>query len=324
MIKKDTAAVIFFILIIVSGGVLSGCSRKTQGEGQTVIAPSTGWIADYITATATVKPQNRLEINPPISGRIEKVLVEEGERVNAGETLVLMSSSDRAALLDAARLDGEATLKKWEEVYKMTPLIAPIEGEVIVQTIKPGKNVTTSDVVLVLSDRLIVKAQVDETDIGKVQLGQKVRISLDAYPQIQVSGSVDHIYYESTVVNNVTTYDVDIVPDEIPDVFRSGMSATVSIVRESVEKALLLPRDAVRQENGQSSVLVETDGKPERRGVVTGLSDEKNVQITEGLTTDDRVVIVPDKVSSTATRGTKNPFMPSSPWGSRRSGAGRP
>jgi len=165
---------------------------------------------------------------------------------------------------------------------------------------------------------------VDETDIGKVQLGQKVRISLDAYPQIQVSGSVDHIYYESTVVNNVTTYDVDIVPDEIPDVFRSGMSATVSIVRESVEKALLLPRDAVRQENGQSSVLVETDGKPERRGVVTGLSDEKNVQITEGLTADDRVVIVPDKVSSTATRGTKNPFMPSSPWGSRRSGAGRP
>src|SRR5262249_53194260 len=145
------------------------------------------------------------------------------------------------ALLDAARLQGGAdSLKEWEDVYKPTALIAPIDGEVIVKAVNPGQTVTPTDDVIVLSDRLIVQAQVDETDIGKVKIGQTVDITLDAYPDIQLTATVNHIYYESKIVNNVTMYAVDLLPDHIPDVFRSGMSANVQIIQAQKDHVLLV------------------------------------------------------------------------------------
>ena len=104
--------------------------------------------------------------------------------VKTGQTLALMSSTERAALLDAAQTQGPEAIKYWEDVYKPTPLLSPIDGEVIVSKDYPGQTITASDVIVVLSDHLIVQAQVDETDIGKIKLGQEVTLSLDAYPQI--------------------------------------------------------------------------------------------------------------------------------------------
>lgn len=91
----------------------------------------------------------------------------------------------------------------------------------IVRAVEPGQTVTSVDAVIVLSDRLIVKAQVDETDIGRVKTGQKATVSLDAYPREEIGADVDHISYESKLVNNVTTYEVDILPGEVPAVFRT-------------------------------------------------------------------------------------------------------
>ena len=191
-----------------------------------------GSIKIFVSTTGTVLPQNRLEIKPPLAGRIESILVVEGQHVKKGQTLAYMSSSDRAALLDAARGQGIQKLKQWEDTYKPIPLIAPIDGEVIVRAVEPGQSVTASDPVLVLSDRLIIQAQVDETDIGKIQLGQKAMIVLDAYSDQTIEGLVDHVYYESKTVNNVTMYNVDILPNKVPDFFRSGMSANIDVIRQ--------------------------------------------------------------------------------------------
>jgi len=313
MNKKNINLIIGVVAVIAAAVLLAG--RKNNNPAvERLVTPSIGSVESYVTATATVAPQNRLEIKPPIAGRVEKILVEEGRQVKAGEVLALMSSTDRAALLDAARLQGEETLKSWEDVYKLTPLLAPADGEVIVKDAKPGQTVTTSEVILVLSDRLILQAQVDETDIGKVKLGQTVRFSLDAYPQIEVTGKVDHVYYESTVVSNVTVYFVDIVPDEVPDVFRSGMSANVKIVRERAENVLLLPQDAVQQENGKYFVLLRQGGKKVRQEVQAGLTEEGQVQIVSGLAASDQVVLSSDAVDfSTKTKQSTNPFMPTPP-----------
>jgi len=56
-----------------------------------------------------------------------------------------MSSTERAALIDAAQSRDEETLKYWQEVYKQTPILSPIAGEVIVRSVEPGQTVTTSD-----------------------------------------------------------------------------------------------------------------------------------------------------------------------------------
>jgi len=233
--------------------------------------------------------------------------------VKSGETLGWMSSTERAALLDAAKGKGEEVLKYWEDAYKAIPLLAPIDGEVIVSTIQPGQTVTTSDAVFVLSDRLIVRAQVDETDIGKVKLGQAAIISLDAYPDSKVNATVGHIYYESETVNNVTIYKVDMIPSTVPSFFRSGMNANVDFIEQKRDNILTLPLDAVRTDKDGSYVFIsQGQGKPPaRRAVTTGLTDEKNIEITSGITADDTVEIRSRKfvLPMSASTGS-NPFMP--------------
>ncbi|MFA5147004.1 MAG: efflux RND transporter periplasmic adaptor subunit [Candidatus Omnitrophota bacterium] len=292
---------------------------KPSGEVTREIRPALGSIRTTITSTATVQPQNRLEVKPPISGRIDRILVREGDKVKVGQTLALMSSTERAALLDAARGRGEEEMKYWEDVYKATPLISPIDGEVIVSTDDPGQTVTASEAVMVLSDHLIVQAQVDETDIGGVRVGQEAVINLDAYPKIKVNGRVDHIYYESTVVNNVTIYQVDIVPETVPEVFRSGMSATVNIAEKTKENALLIPLEAVKRNNEGPYVLISRGAgrAPEERKIELGISDEKNAEVVSGLSEQDTILVKGQKyVLPTAPAAGTNPLMPSR----RRSG----
>jgi macrolide-specific efflux system membrane fusion protein len=241
-------------------------------------------------------------------------LVKEGDYVKVGQTLALMSSTERATVLDAARAQSKEQLSYWEEVYKPTPLLAPINGQVIVQTVQPGQTVTTSDAVTVLSDRLIVQAQVDETDIGKLKLGQAAVISLDAYPDTKVQGTVDHIYYESTIINNVTIYEVNILPKKVPAIFRSGMSANVNIIEQSKENVLMIPLEAVKQDAEGGFVLISpTSGeKPVKRRVELGISDDKNAEVISGLETTDKIVIATQNYQPSKDTGAgTNPFMPS-------------
>lgn len=286
--------------------------KSDAGEMIKEVVPHTGSIQTTVSATGSVLPKNRLQIKPPVAGRIESILVKEGEKVKKGHTLGWLSSTERAALLDAAQEQGEAKLKYWQEVYKPIALVAPIDGEVIVATIQPGQTVTTGDAALVLSDRLIVRAQVDETDIGKIREGQPATVGLDAYPDVKIKASVDHIYYESETVNNVTIYKVDLIPENAPPFFRSGMNANIDFITESREGALLLPQEAVTAENGDNYVLLNEGGELVKRRVVLGLTQDKNVEISSGITRDDTVIVKTKKYSlpKSGTAG-KNPFLPS-------------
>ncbi|MEI8345006.1 MAG: biotin/lipoyl-binding protein, partial [Candidatus Omnitrophota bacterium] len=135
---------------IILAAVLLWPKDKSSGRVASEIKPIQPMIGDiqkFITCTGTVQPQNRLEMKPPIAGRVEKIFFEEGQAVKIGDIVALMSSADRAALLDAARPQGAQAIEYWQEVYKPTPLIAPIDGEVIVRTVQPGQSVTTADAV---------------------------------------------------------------------------------------------------------------------------------------------------------------------------------
>lgn len=296
------------------------CHHKGKSKANVVeeIHPDRGDIEVTISTTGTVQPQNRLEVKPPINGRVEEMLVAEGDIVKKGDLLARLSSTDRAALLDAARSKGEESMAYWEDVYKPTSLIAPIDGEVIVRSVEPGQTVSASDPVVVLSDRLIVKAQVDETDIGGVTWGQKATVSLDAYPAQQVAGTVDHIAYESKVVSNVTIYEVDIVLEEIPAIFKSGMSANIEIVKDRREGVLRLPLKAVKHgDRGDVVLIKDKDGqKPIHQRVEVGLSDDKFIEIKNGINESDCIVIEQEK-SSIPKKGKQgnSPFMPARPRG---------
>ena len=304
---------LYLIVFIVIAAIISiKMIHKPPSQAMQEISPTLGSIQTVITSTATVQPQNRLEIKPPIAGRIDQILVQEGEIVKTGQVLALMSSTERAALLDAAKNQGPDEVKYWEDVYKPTPILSPVDGEVIVSKDYPGQTVTTNDDIVVLSDHLIVQAQVDETDIGKIKLGQEAALSLDAYPQIKIKGKVNHIYYESLIVNNVTIYQVDILPDKVPDVFRSGMSATVNIVENAKDNILTLPLGAVKKTKEGSCVLIGQGlgKKPKELKVETGISDEKNIEIISGLTSNDKVLMAVQKYKANAGKAAVNPLSP--------------
>ncbi|HOO78741.1 MAG TPA: efflux RND transporter periplasmic adaptor subunit [bacterium] len=316
--KKFKVAII--ILIVLAGAAAAvrflvlKDSETENGDTVSLVRPRREDLQMKISVTGIVEPQNRLEIKPTIGGRIEEVLVREGQEVKRGDRLALMSSTDRATLLDAAQLNGPEKVAYWEEVYKPSPLLAPIDGTVIVRGVEPGQTVTTSSVVLVLSDRLIVKAEVDETDIGMVKLGQDAFITLDAYPEQSIPATVDHIAYESTVVSNVTIYKVDILPRRTPATFRSGMSAEVSIVTAVAADALTVPSDAVQTgRRGSKYVLVPgPEGEPQRREVETGIEADGRIQILSGLEPDQEVVAVSReyRLSSGNAANGGSPFLP--------------
>jgi macrolide-specific efflux system membrane fusion protein len=251
-----------------------------------------GPIAVEFRETGSVNPRNRLEIKPPIGGRIEDVLVVEGQKVKKGEVMAWMSSTDRAAMLDAAHSKGADEVKRWEDIYKPTPIIAPLDGFIIDRSKEPGQAISPSDIVVVMADKLIVQANVDETDLRHIRLGQKVEFFLDAYPDMKLEGAVEHIAYESQVINNVTVYTVKIRPDRVPENFRAGMTATIEVKADSKDNALLLPFDAVTDKNGVKTVLVKSDTeKPEVRTIETGASNGKVVEVVSGLSDDDIVLI---------------------------------
>ncbi len=322
--KRSSAGwkwIILAIVILIILKLVSQFYPKDKPQTIRSVKVKRGDIALAITATGQVKPQNRIEMKPPIGGRIEKILVEEGQQVKTGDILALMSSTERAALLDAARSQGAKSLSDWEEAYKPTPIIAPIDAEVIVRAVEPGQTVTPTDPVVVLSDRLIVEAQVDETDIGRVKEGQKAVISLDAYPEIHVDAKVQHIYYESKIINNVTIYQVDILPEKVPEVFRSGMSANVRIIKESKDGVLLVPLEAVKRGKEGSFVFLSQgqNNKPVKHPVELGMTDDTNAEVVSGLDENDTLVIETQKYSPSKNSKTgSNPFMPA-PAGRRKS-----
>jgi macrolide-specific efflux system membrane fusion protein len=310
----------FFWLIVLAGAVLLFRwifpPSEAKGGLQIVreIKVCRGELTVKVTTTGEVKPYNRVEIKPPIAGRVEEILVEEGDPVQKGQILAWMSGTERATLLDAARIRGPEEFKKWEEAYKPAPLISPLDGTLIVRSVEPGQTVQPTNPVVVVSDRLIVEALVDETDLSMIKLGQGAEVRLDAYPDRIIPAKVDHITYESKLQNNVNVYTVDVIPDNIPDTFRSGMTANITFLVARLENVLLVPSEAVTEWPAQTvkpkgaefAVYVKAfGGKLNPVPVRIGQTDGRMTEITEGVSENMPLQIVRKKQSQSAT-----PFSP--------------
>ncbi|MBL7688745.1 MAG: efflux RND transporter periplasmic adaptor subunit [Bdellovibrionaceae bacterium] len=310
--KKRWFLILAAIVSIGLGLALWSRSRSTQKTPRyREVTAELTTIRVTARATGTVQPENRLEIKPPIAGRMEKVLVQEGDSVRKSQVLAWMSSTERAAVLDAARAKGPEELAKWEDLYRPTPILSPLKATVIRRNVEPGQTFASSDAIIVLSNHLTVKAQVDETDLAQVQPGVKASIALDAYPQSQIDGRVSRIAFEAKAVNNVTMYEVDVMPETIPPFMRSGMTATIEFKVAEKNGILAISNDAIRSVDGKLYVSKKTEADPQEIEIKAGLSDGKVTEVLSGLSAGD-IVLAPmlgDATTSTST----NPFMPSRP-----------
>lgn len=277
-------------------------------------------LSEMVDTTGVVQPENRVEIQPSSGGRIEEILVEEGERIRAGEVLALMSSSDRVAILDAARATGDDQYAQWKETYKPIKVISPIDGTLILRNVVEGQTVGANTVLFAISDKLIVSASLDESDIGRVRRGQRATIVLDSYPDKPVKGTIFKILDEGTTKNNVVTYTVKIRPDSVPAFFRSQMTANIKVSVSERKDVLLLPSAAiVTDPAGETAVITELkDGQPVYARVETGQNEGDMVEIASGLTAGDKVYFQMRGYSSQVDSSGSNPLMPKRPAMSRQ------
>ena len=200
-----------------------------------------------VESTGEVQPRNRLDVKPPIAGRLEELLVDEGDSVKKGQILGWISSTERATLLDAALATSQEEFEHWEKLYKPSPLISPLNGTIIARNFEPGQSINANDAVVVIADDLIIVANLDETDIGQVENGQAVVVALEAYPDREFPCTVEKIAYDAKTISNVTMYDVDVRPDRLPSFARSGMTANLEFVVEEKLRVLTLPASAIQQ-----------------------------------------------------------------------------
>jgi len=305
--------------------LLASCGKKEKAATYRTAAVEKGDLEITVLSTGTVGPKNQLEIKPSVSGRVEKLLIAEGAYVRKGQVLAQLSSNERAALLDAARAQGAEETAQWEDLYKPTSLLAPLSGLIIALNVVPGQMVSTGDALMVMSDHLIVRAQVDETDLAQVKVGQKATLTLDAYPESPAPASVRRIAFQSKLVNNVTTYEVEVWPEKVPTFMRSGMTANVLFQVAKKEGILLLPSEAIQQRGGKTLAFMaplDPEGKPAPQPIQIGLTDGKRTEVLEGLKEGDKVSIRSFSASSGSSVGT-NPFMPQRPGArSTRTGGG--
>ena len=287
---------VIILLAVVFVGLVFWWNRKSAappvaaGGGSETVEVRRGTISSSVQSTATITPENKLEIKPPIAGRAESVLVDIGDKVKKGQPLAMMSSSERAALLDAARSKGEKEVKFWEDVYRAAPLVAPLDGVIISRSLVPGQVVQTSDVVFIMSDHLIAKADMDETDLAKVRDEQPANVTLDSYPETKIAGEVFKIAYHGTTTNNVTTYAVEVALKDAPEFVKSGMTANVFFLVEEKKDVLLLPADAVGPDKTVQLAPARRGAEPETVTVETGVTDGESVEIVSGLAEGQKVL----------------------------------
>ena len=315
-------AIIFTILLIL--GIIITYQLKETKEKVEVInyvpyTVSTADVKEIIDTTGEVSALNRVEIKPSVSGRVDKLLVNEGDNVRKGQVLAYLSSSDRVAILDAVRANPNENIKDWENTYKATPVISPMNGKIILRNVVEGQTISTSDILYALADELIVLASVDEADIGKIKNGQKAEITLDAYKDVTINGKVFQILEEGKNVSNVITYYVKIRPEKTPAFFKSLMTANIDIIVKEQKDALVIPWDSFQEdEQGQTFVLIGDNMQQSKHIITTGILDGDNVEVTSGLSKGDTILVKQDKYMIATTKEVTKGFLSMGP-GKRKS-----
>ena len=221
---------------------------------------------------------------------------------------------NRLAQTQTATANARANLKQARVNIGYAEIYSPIDGVILHRAVEQGQTVaasfSTPTLFTIANDlkRMKVEADVDEADIGKVQIGQEVRFTVDAYPDDIFDGTVQQIRLQPSVTNNVVTYTVIIeAPNPYEKLF-PGMTASITVVVKS-EKGLIMPISAFNfnpsadvmgklniqssqeHSNVQKSVWVKTDDKTVQYELETGLNDGVFITVTNGLEVGDVVIL---------------------------------
>lgn len=213
------------------------------------------------------------------------------EKLKAGPT------EEELAAAQAQVEQARVAVRQAELALENATLTAPMAGTVALVGAVEGELISAAQptVVLIDTSEFKITLAIDETDIGKLEVGQPATITLDAFPGEELRGQVTEVSPAGTVQQGIVTYSVTVRPDPTDLPVRPGMTAGVDIVVAEKENVLLVPNRAIRTQEGKRVVLVLRGDQTVPVEVETGLRNEQFVEIRSGLSEGDHVItsIVP-------------------------------
>ena len=215
--------------------------------------------------------------------------------------VVSMAAKLRQA--QAQVLQAKAQLEEKEEEYRNSTIVAPIDGMVLSRDVEVGDAVSSililgssATLVMTLGDihEVYVKGKVDETDIGKVYIGQPARIKVESYKDRTFSGKVTKISPMGVEKDNVTTFEVRVSIDNAKGELKSQMTANAEIVQEEHKGVLMVPEAAlIYDKDRKASVEIPDPGAKDGKrkvAVTVGISNGSKTELLSGLKEGQQVV----------------------------------
>jgi HlyD family secretion protein len=205
---------------------------------------------------------------------------------------------------NAKVLQARAATERAEEQLANATIRSPIAGIVLTRDVEIGSPVSSilnlganATLVMRLGDinRVYVKGKVDEADIGRVQVGQPARITVETFKDRAFSGTVTQISPMGLEKDNVTTFEVEVSIQNPGNALKANMTANAEIVLQELPGSLLIPESAVGYDAGRSPYVEVPDGKAEkgrrRVPVKVGVGNGTKTQVLGGLKEGDTVIL---------------------------------
>ena len=326
------------ILALIGVAVIPGCGtgeasvsndaevRAAAPVPVEVTAPVRADIFATYQATATIETDSDAPVLARVGGEVVELLVEEGDRVTAGQVLARLDGErlrlemlsakaeldlvqgefDRyvdlaerglvsAAMYDGLKYDVDALHAAYELAklnYDYSAIRATIAGVVSSRDIKLGQNITQNDVAFRITDNseLLAYLQIPQSELTKISAGQNAVLNVDSMPELDFDAKIIRI--SPTIDTRNGTFRATAVIDNAAGELVPGMFARFTIAYEKHEEALLIPGIAVVEEDNETSVYVVENGAVERRIVETGIRDDRHVEILSGLEEGEEIVVI--------------------------------
>lgn len=330
-IKQATLGLVGIGFLFLLNACGSAEQTKETGEAERlnvrVELSSTMRLQDNETFSGTVEAFEQNQVSPAMAGRIDKVFVEVGDRVVAGQQLVQMDETQlltaRAQMLtlerDFSRLDtlkrlGSATQQQYDQMktqlevsratvanlQKNTRLLSPISGivtgryyyagELFAMSPTPESNGRAAIVTVMQVNPVKVLINLPEGRLGSVRVGQKAKVALDAYPEHEFVGEVYRVAPTVHALSHTAQVEIKVPNNDLA--IKPGMFARVLLSFGEVNRVVVPDLAVVRQRGtNDRAVYVATQGTARRVLVKLGNRVEDKVEILDGLSANDSVIV---------------------------------
>jgi len=262
---------------------------KISWAGQAGMTAEGLQLQQATTAYQQAKAAYDLQTNPPDAA----LAALEGQVVQADLNLALAEKPVEQVDFDMADLgirQAEAVVQQAQLQVDYATIRAPFDGIVSELYIYPGSMVgPTVPVASLISEELEAPVNVGEGQIGQISPGQNAALALAAFPGQSFPALVTSV--APAADSSTHTFVAKVTPADPKGLLRSGMYADVSILAQERPGALLVPRAAVTEVDGQKAVYVIAAGRAEPRAVTIGLTDADRIEILFGVSAGEQVVV---------------------------------